>query len=66
MTGVKYLAECFSKKTQKSAFGRNYYQILMHKSQILSSIVWSYVHKKAWFQVLQTLRDHIQPYLTRP
>ena len=53
MIGVKYLAECFSKKTQKSALGRNYYQILMLKNQILGSIVWNYVHKKVCFQVLQ-------------
>ena len=50
MVGVKYLAECFSKKTQKSALGRNYYQILMHKNQILCSIVWNYVHKKHAFK----------------
>ena len=66
MIRVKYLAECFSEKTQKSALGCNYYQILMHKNQILCSIVWNYVHKKAYFQVRQTPRDHIQPYLTRP
>ena len=63
MTGVKYLAECFSKKTQKSAFGRNYYQILMHKNQILCSIVWNYVHKKHAFKCFRhrkTIFNHIQ------
>ena len=62
MTGVKYLAECFSKKTQKSAFGRNYYQILMHKNQILCSIVWNYVHKKhafKYFRHRETIFNHI-------
>ena len=66
MTGVKYLAECFSKKTQKSASARNYYQISMHKNQFFCSIVWNYVHKEAYFQVPQTPRHHIQLYLTRP
>ena len=39
MIGVKYLAECFSKKTQKSDLGCNYYQILMHKNQILFTLL---------------------------
>ena len=60
MMGVKYLAECFSKKTQKSALGRNYYQILMHKNQTLCSIVWNYVHKS----MLSSTADTARPYST--
>ena len=65
MMGVKYLAECFSKKTQKSALGRNYYQILcsiVWKNQTLCSIVWNYVHKKHAFKYCrhrETIFNHI-------
>ena len=36
MTGVKYCAAYFYKKTKKSDFERNYYQTLMHKNFVLN------------------------------
>ena len=63
MTGVKYRAAYFYKKTQKSDFGRNYYQTLMHKNQILCSIAWNYIHKKHAFKCFRhrkTIFNHIE------
>ena len=60
MIRVKNLAKYFSKKTQKSALGCNYYQIFMQKNQILCSIVWNYVHKS----MLWSTSDTARPYST--
>ena len=66
MVGVKYLAECFSKKGSEIS---SWAQLLSNFDAQKPNFVLNCMElclQKACFQVLQTQPDHIQPNLTRP